>query len=323
MLKGAGGVLVLSFACMSTVTADPAVAQALQAQVTFSIPAQPLSSALMSLGKQANVQVLTSSDSVAGLRSQGATGHLTVEEALSRLLAGTQLEYESFDPQTVVVRQRAFVPVASFESDLAGAKPSIPIVTSMTTMDVAGVALGDVGYRADGTRAATRTQTPLLDVPQSVSVITLDLMDSQQAVNVSDVVRNVAGVNYVDGFGGTPLFRIRGFNVGNGMTDGLPNGVARVEDLPPLIGIERVEVLKGPEAILGESSVNNNFGGSVNIVMKQPQADPVRELTFSLGQYDGARAGVDFAGPLSTSHAWTYRWVASANYADNTAQGYR
>jgi len=322
-LQGAGGVLVLSFFVAADTHAEPAVSRSMQALVTFSIPAQPLSTALMTLGKQANVQVLTASDSIAGLRCDGASGTLTVQAALAKLLAGTNLEYETFDAQTVVVRQRSFVPVMSFESQLVGAEPSVPIVTSLSAIRVPGVALGDLGYKANTTRGATRTDTSLADIPQSVSIVTRDLIDSQQAINVSDVVRNIAGVNYVDGFGGPPLFRIRGFNVGNGMTDGLPNGVARIEDLPPLIGIERVEVLKGPEAILGESSVDNNFGGSVNIVMKQPQADPVRELSFSLGQYDGARAGVDFAGPLDARGVWTYRWIASANYADRTAQGYR
>lgn len=322
-LQGAGGVLVLSFFVAADGHAEPAVNRSMQALVTFSIPAQPLSTALMTLGKQANVQVLTASDSIAGLRCDGASGTLTVQAALAKLLAGTNLEYETFDAQTVVVRQRSFVPALSFESQLLGAEPSIPIVTSLSAIRVPGVALGDYGYKADSTRGATRTDTSLADIPQSVSIVTRDLIDSQQAINVSDVVRNIAGVNYVDGFGGPPLFRIRGFNVGNGMTDGLPNGVARIEDLPPLIGIERVEVLKGPEAILGESSVDNNFGGSVNIVMKQPQADPVRELSFSLGQYDGVRTGFDFAGPLDARGAWTYRWIASANYADRTAQGYR
>jgi len=320
-LQGAGGVLL--FALLGAAQAEP-VSQAMQAMVTFSIPPQSLSSALMTLGKQANVQILTSSDSIAGLRCDGAYGRLSVEAALAKLLAGTDLQYETFDAQTVVVRQRTFIPSVSFESALIGAQPSTPIVTALAAMQVAGVALGDAGYKVDATRSATRSNTALADIPQSITVITRDLIDSQQAVNVSDVVRNVAGVNYVDGYGGAPLFRIRGFNVGNGMTDGLPNGVARIEDLPPLIGIERVEVLKGPETILGESSVDNNFGGSVNIVMKQPQAEPVRELTFSLGQYDGARAGFDFAGPLSAHGGeWTYRMIAAGNYADSTAQGYR
>jgi iron complex outermembrane receptor protein len=147
-------------------------------------------------------------------------------------------------------------------------------------------------------------------------------MDSRQAFEVADVVRHVAGVDYVDGFGGPPLFRIRGFNTGNGLTDGMPNGVARIEDLPPLIGIERVEVLKGPETILGEPSVADNFGGSVNIVMKRPQAEPVRQMVFSTGRYDGTRLGIDLAGPLDAQGHLTYRLIAAGNRGNRTVQGY-
>ena len=323
VLAGAGLALALALAGPRAAGARAGAPPLLEAQARLDIPAQPLATALMALGRQADVQILTASAAVAGQRSPGAAGTLTVRAALARLLDGTGLDYEVIGARTVVVRQRAFAPAASFESRLSGAKPSVPIVSALDTIRVSGVALGDAGFKADGTRAATRTDTDLADLPQSVSVVTRDLMDSQQAFEVADVVRHVAGVDYVDGFGGPPLFRIRGFNAGNGMTDGMPNGVARVEDLPPLIGIERVEVLKGPEAILGEASVDNNFGGSVNIVMKRPQAEPVRQLAFSAGRYDGTRLGFDFAGPLDAQRRLSYRLVAAGNYADRTAQGYR
>ena len=289
---------------------------------SFSIPSQPLSSALMALGRQADVQILTSSDMIAGRRSTGTSGRLKVEAALAHLLEGTGLDYEVIGARTVVVRQRDFTPAISYESPLSGTKPSVPIVSVLDTVRVSGLLLGDAGFMADITRGATRTDAALSDIPQSVSIVTRDLMDSKQAFEVADVVRHVAGVDYVDGFGGPPLFRIRGFNTGNGLTDGMPNGVARIEDLPPLIGIERIEVLKGPETILGESSVDNNFGGSVNIVMKRPQAQAVRQLTFSTGRHDGTRLGADLAGALDEKGQLTYRMIAAGNHADRTAQGY-
>ncbi len=292
-------------------------------QTRFSIPAQPLSDALMSLGRQADVQVLTASEAIAGQHTAGTSGRQSVKSALIHLLAGTGLDYEVIGKRTVVVHQRALTPALSFSSPLAGTKPKVPIVSVLDTVRVSGVLPGDFGFKATSTRGATRTFTALKDLPQSVSIVTRDLMDSRQAFDVADVVRHVAGVNYADGFGGPPLFRIRGFNIGNGMTDGMPNGVARIEDLPPLIGIERVEVLKGPETILGESSVDNNFGGSVNIVMKRPQAEPVRQMTLSSGRDDGARLGFDFAGPLDDAGQLTYRWIAAGNRADRSAQGYR
>lgn len=292
-------------------------------RTSFSIPSQPLADALMALGRQADVQILASSKAIAGRRSTGTSGRLKVEAALDHLLQGTGLDYEVIGSRTVVVHQREFSPATSYASPLRGTKPNVPIVSVLDTVRVSGLVLGDWGFLADSTRGATRTDAELADLPQSVSIVTRDLMDSRQAFEVADVVRHVAGVDYVDGFGGPPLFRIRGFTTGNGLTDGMPNGVARIEDLPPLIGIERVEVLKGPETILGESSVDNNFGGSVNIVMKRPQAEPVRQLTFSTGQGDGSRLGVDLAGPLDEQGRLTYRWVAAGNRAERTAQGYR
>ncbi|QEE23799.1 TonB-dependent receptor [Rhodanobacter glycinis] len=300
-----------------------AVAPLLSTQTTLSIPAQPLPEALMALGRQADVQILAASGAVEGRHSPGASGSLPLAQALTRLLQGTDLDYEVVGARTVVVRRRAFMPALSFKSRLRGAKPSVPIVSALDPVQVSGVIPGDIGFKADATRGATRTDTDLADVPQSVSVVTRDLMDSQQAFEVADVVRHVAGVDYVDGFGGPPLFRIRGFNAGNGLTDGMPNGVARIEDLPPLIGVERVEVLKGPEAILGEASVDNNFGGAVNIVMKRPQAEPVRQMTVSAGRYDGTRLGFDFAGALDAQGQLTYRLIAEGNDAHRTAQGYR
>ncbi|MGA7438971.1 MAG: TonB-dependent receptor [Luteibacter sp.] len=287
----------------------------------FAIAPQPMATALLAWGKQANVQVLTASGSIASWRSAGASGLLTPNAALDELLEGTDLERESYDSHTVVVRQKQ-------QPDNAVPAPVDPYiafdphaVTPLATVDVRGI-LADDGFKADTSRTATRTEANLSDVPQSISVVTREVIASQQAVSIGDVARYVAGVQYVDGYGGSPLFLIRGFDAGNGMTDGMPNGIARTDDLPPLIGIERVEVLRGPEAILGDASQNNNFGGSINVVMKRPQADTVRTLTWSAGEYDGARLGLDLAGKLSNDGAWTYRLVAAGQSGERTPQGH-
>jgi iron complex outermembrane receptor protein len=311
---------------LALVLASPragAMAPLLSAQTRLAIPAQPLPDALMALGRQADVQILAAGGAVEGRRSPGVRGALTLAQALDRLLDGTGLDYEVIGARTVVVRRSAFAPAFTFRSGLRGAKPSVPIVGALDTVRVSAVVPADLGFKADATRGATRTDTDLAELPQSISVVTRDLMDSQQAFEVADVVRHVAGVDYVDGYGGPPLFRIRGFNAGNGLTDGMPNGVARIEDLPPLIGVERVEVLKGPEAILGEASVDNNFGGAVNIVTKRPQVEPVRRMAVSTGRYDGTRLGFDFAGALDAQRRLAYRLVAEGNDAHRTAQGYR
>ncbi|HEY4292554.1 TonB-dependent receptor [Luteibacter sp.] len=323
MLRGRRRVLTgaLALAFVAHAAGADAPGDGKSSPVSFSIAPQPLATALLAWGKQANVQVLTASGSIANWRSDGAQGVLTPDAALDELLEGTDLERESYDPRTVVVRQRQ----QAGNATPAPVDPTVEFdpatVVPLATVDVQGLVSGN-GFRADSTRTVTRSDTRLSDVPQSVTVVTRDVIESQQAVDIGDVARYVAGVQYVDGYGGSPLFLIRGFDAGHGMTDGMPNGIARTEDLPPLIGIERVEVLRGPEAILGDASQNNNFGGSINVVMKRPQPQPVRTLTYSLGEYDGARLGVDFAGASSRDGSFTYRLVAAGQRGERTPRGY-
>ena len=311
--------LVLALGIADTVEADGPDG-GVSPPIPFAIAPQPLATALLAWGKQANVQVLTASGAIANWRSGGAQGLLTPNAALDELLQGTDLERESYDTRTVVVRQRQ-------KPDNATPAPADPAeafdpttIVPLAAVDVQGL-VSETAYKADTTRTVTRGEAHLSDVPQSVTVLTREVIESQQAVDIGDVARYVAGVQYVDGYGGSPLFLIRGFDAGHGMTDGMPNGIARTEDLPPLIGIERVEVLRGPEAILGDASQNNNFGGSINVVMKRPQAAPVRTLTYSLGEYDGGRLGVDLAGTASKDGAVTYRLVAAGQRGEKTPRG--
>jgi iron complex outermembrane receptor protein len=314
------GALALVWAIRVACAADAPAEGSANTVIPFDIAPQPLATALLAWGKQSNVQVLTASGSIANWRSSGASGALTPNAALDELLAGTDLESETYDARTVVVRQRQ-------KADNATPLPLDPSVAfdpgsvvPLATVDVQGL-IQDNGFKADTTRTVTRTEARLTDVPQSVTVVTRDVIEAQQAVDIGDVARYVAGVQYVDGYGGSPLFLIRGFDAGHGMTDGMPNGIARTEDLPPLIGIERVEVLRGPEAILGDASQNNNFGGSINVVMKRPQTETVRTIDYSVGKYDGARLGVDLAGSASKDGSVTYRLVASGQRGAKTPQG--
>ena len=301
---------------MAAFAAMVAPLQVAAAAVTlhFAIPPQSLPTALIAFGRQANVQVLTAGGSVAAVRSRGFAGTGTPATALGRLLQGTGLAYRFVDAGTVVV-----TPEATARRDAAsGAKADVrqlePVVTT-----------GEVdagGYLVDVGSGATRVDSDLLELPAAVSEVPHDLLDSQQARTVADAVRNVAGVEFLDGADALPVFLVRSFQVGNGMIDGLPNSIASYGDYPPLIGIDRVEVLKGPQAIIGDTSVSNNFGGLINLVMKQPTATPVRKLEFTLGQYGDGQLGVDAGGPLDKQGRWTYRLVASGEYANRTRQGH-
>lgn len=311
------GSVVMSVS-LATPDAAFAVARVMHedSRTEFAIPAQPLATALIAFGKQANVQVLTSGCAIVRFRSLGVSGVLTPAAALEQLLQGTGLEYAFTQTGTVVVK-----PAKADERTAAG-QAKVPVETK-NLMPVEAIALvgRDVGFLGSSNSMAARNDGDLIDVPQSVSVVTRGLMDSQQLLTVADAVRNVAGVQYVEGSDGLPLFQIRGFYTGNGLTDGMPNSIAGSGDFPPLIGVQRVEVLKGPQSVLGDTT-GSNFGGLVNVTIKQPQAEPVHQLSAMIGEQGQVQAALDMAGPLGRTPGLTYRLVVSGDYGYRSPQGY-
>ena len=279
----------------------------------FDVPAQPLATALIAFGRQADVQVLTDGAAVARVRSSGVAGCLAPRAALAALLRGTGLRYAFTGSATVAV-----TPAPGRPSPRAAKLP----MRELAPVEADAMVARDRGFLAVLTSTAARDDAALVDVPQSVSVVTRDLMDAQQAQDVADVVRDVAGVQAIAGAGGLPSFRIRGFDTGNGLIDGMPSSIAGSGDFPPLIGLDRVEVFKGPQSILGDST-GNTFGGLLNVTLKQPQARPHRELRYTLDDDGRASVGVDLTGPLAGHPGLAYRLVARGAYADHSAQGYR
>ncbi|GLQ88070.1 ferrichrome-iron receptor [Dyella flagellata] len=297
----------------------PAYAAEQPAGVRFDIPAQSLATALIEFDKQANVQVLTAGQTVEALRSHAVSGTLTPAAALTRLLEGTNLNFEFRDARTVVVKPRAVAPIQSSKRSLVAETAT----TLLPPIQAIGLVGKDAGFMADVNGGPGRMVSDPLDVPQSVGVVTQSLLQSEQVQTIADAIRNVAGAQSVGGTSGLPAFDVRGFIAGNGMTDGMPNHVSGVGDYPPMVAVERVEVLKGPQAILGDTSADNNFGGLIDIVLKKPQSDPIHRLTVSVGEHGEKQLGVDLAGPLNDAKSLSYRLVVNGDVADRTAQGMR
>jgi catecholate siderophore receptor len=143
-------------------------------------------------------------------------------------------------------------------------------------------------------RTATKTDTPLRDVPQSITVVTEALIEDLSMQNMADVVRYVPGVGMAQGEGNrdTPILR------GNASTaDFFVDGVRDdVEYFRDLYNVERVEALKGPNAmIFGRAGA----GGVINRVTRQAQWDAVREVSLQAGSWDNRRATFDLGNGLN------------------------
>jgi iron complex outermembrane receptor protein len=152
-------------------------------------------------------------------------------------------------------------------------------------------------FAVDIATGATKASVPLIETPQSVSVVTRELMDAQGVDSLSDVLRYVAGVTpQTAGRRGFDDFVIRGFSQSAyAFRDGLradPGFLTEQESF----GFERVEVVKGPGSVLyGQVAP----GGLVNMLSKRPQfgmVRPVTALELGLGQFGNTRLALDSRG---------------------------
>ena len=164
--------------------------------------------------------------------------------------------------------------------------------------------------------AATRTDTPLIETPQSVRVVPQQLMEDLGARRLGDTVDFVSGISRLNDFGGTwDNYAIRGFS----NTDGgqLLNGFASNRGYGPqrdVASVERIEFLKGPAAALYGSS---EPGGTLNVVTKKPQFTAAHKAGVQLGTRGFRRATLDTTGPLSSSLAYRLN-VAAEDGASRT-----
>jgi catecholate siderophore receptor len=154
------------------------------------------------------------------------------------------------------------------------------------------------GYQVPATRTATKTSTPLLDVPQSVTIVTKTLMDDQLMMSLGDVMRYVPGAAVHQGENNRDEVILRGNDSSaNFFVDGVRDDVQYYRDL---YNLSRVEVLKGPNALIFG---RGGAGGVVNRVEKEALFQPVRQVTLQGGMFGNKRFTTDLDQPLSDTVA--------------------
>ncbi|NQE48956.1 TonB-dependent siderophore receptor [Herbaspirillum rubrisubalbicans] len=169
-------------------------------------------------------------------------------------------------------------------------------------------------YLAPSTSGATRTDTPLMEIPQAVRVMTTQQIEDLGAVRLADTVDYVSGISRLNDFGGTwDNFAIRGFSSTDMgfLVNGFP-GSRGYNPRRDTATIERIEFLKGPAAALYGSS---EPGGTINIVTKKPQFTRNNSAELSAGSGGLKRATVDSTGPLGQNLA--YRLIAMTEEGDS------
>ena len=167
------------------------------------------------------------------------------------------------------------------------------------------------GYKADNSVTATKTDTPLLDVPQSISVVTRERLDDQAQRSMADVLRYVPGTTVGQGEGNRDQITLRGQNTtADFFLDGVRDDVQYYRSL---YNIERVEILKGPFALIFG---RGGSGGIINRVQKAPSANALAiGGSASVNSFGAWDVSADINAPVSSNAA--FRLNANYESLDN------
>ena len=293
-------------------TGEPrAKAAAGETRITFKIPAQPLESAVTAFGFQAGYQIAVDQATLTGLNGNEVRGNFTPAEALGRLLATTGVTYRLIDENSATLV--AAGPDAAEEEPIA--MPPLTVEGETWVFEESAYESFE-GYIPKHSSTATKTDTPIIETPQSISVVSRRDMDIRNVRDVGEAVAYTAGVTA--GIGGeNALFNgngtiIRGFGQTAYLTNAYLDGT-KLEHFG-YIGVnmdpwlfERVEVLKGPASVLfGQTEP----GGIINRVSKRPYIGMLNQIRLGTGNFDKAHLAFDLGAELSD--AWQFRAVGLA-----------
>ena len=238
----------------------------------YDIAAGPLAEVLGRFASAAGVALSFDAAQLRGRQSTGLHGSYDVTGGFSALLAGSGLEAEPQANGSYVLRP--------LPTDGAVALSASTIIASLGAETLPPAYAG--GQVASGARLGMLGNADLMDTPFSVTSYTAQTIEAQQARSVADLlVANDPSVRVVGGRGDlVDTYVIRGFNVNN--ADVALNGLYGV--LPywrvPIEFAERVEVLKGPTALLGGMSPGGSVGGTINLVPKRAEDQPLTRVSL-------------------------------------------
>lgn len=309
---GRAAMALLLATAAGCIMSSPVAAQAQRSNAgSFDIAPQPLNDALTEFGRQSGLQVSIDAGAIRGIQSPGVSGRMAPAEALGRLLAGTGFTFSMAG--RIVTLERA--PQAA-----AG---SIALGPVRVEGNGAGRGRGQGSPSTDpiateGTRSYTSRQVAMMkgatsrkDIPQSISVVTRQMMDDQNLVNLDDAMRTVTGITVeASSIGGNHgNFYSRGYAMDTIQVDGVSTAASTGNDLSVGVGLaiyDRIEVLRGPADLLQGAG---DPGGTVNLVRKRAQKGTALRGQFIVGSWNRYYGEADATGSLNTDGSLRARVV--------------
>lgn len=259
----------------------------------FNIPAQPVAEALIAFGQQAGMQASTDVSVVRNIQSNPVKGSMSWQSAIAAMLNGTGLTYR---------QDGSMISVIALPSDGAGTLPPVQVQGHQAGGAQTPYGPG-VGYVATRSETGTKTNTPLIEVPQTISVVTRKQMTDQNVQSVAQALRYTSGVVPEQRGANTDSLEYlydRGFQIDeylNGLR--LPSQLEgyNMTSFDPYL-LDRIELLQGPASVLyGQASP----GGILNLDSKRPTEQPIHEIMLQTGTYGRAQGSIDLSGKLNDS----------------------
>ncbi|WP_236170546.1 TonB-dependent siderophore receptor [Pseudomonas pseudonitroreducens] len=287
--------IALSLAAVGPLSVS-AVAGAEQAQrQSFDIPIGPLARQLTELAAQTGLLLAADAELTRDRQSQAVRGNYSAEEALDLMLMGSGLSAQRSTAQGNGKRyQLVLIP----QDDAA---------LEMSETTIMGQGMGQAtensgSYTPGLTSVGSKTPTSLKETPQSVSVITRQLMDDRQIADLNDAMKAVPGITVQSNTFRIQDFYSRGFAIQNIQLDGAAPmalgttaGSFYSSNVYDMAEFDHVEVLRGSSALFGGTG---DPGGIINLVRKRPLDTYQLKFSASAGSWDNYRSEFDVTGPL-------------------------
>jgi TonB-dependent siderophore receptor len=268
------------------------------------LPAGELVTALKALAAQSDVELVYQPGHLKNLRTDGVKGSYSPQEAIAILILGTGLKVTTATNGAIMIAPTSD-PTASLlgEGGLLRMARAEPSGTAGTADSLDEVIVQGLVFKYDEVETANKMGLSVKDTPQSVKVVTADMLDFAKVTKFEHTYKLDAGSHTSNNYGQTVRTYLRGFQLDPPKVDGLrTHNFANLD----LALFERFEIIKGATStVYGQSPV----GGTVNAVSKKPLRTAGGELALEGGSYEHVRADADFYGPLSDR--WSYRLVGA------------
>jgi iron complex outermembrane receptor protein len=297
---------------MGCSTAAPPTWAADAPPIEFHVAGGQLDKVLLQIAKLGHVVLSFNASLTRGLSAPPVDGKMTAKEALANALAGSHLELIEVAGGTLTLRR------AETAGEPGAASASDHVLPKIDVLARADDDRADKhSFVVERSSTATRTDMALSDVPQSVGAVSREVMTTQQAATVADALANVSGATPFFGFNSSDYdVKVRGFQTTSLLADGM---LYEAIAYPPLEGIDRVEVIKGPVTLLAGGVP---AGGIVNLVTKKPEFKTQRTLTTQIDSNGQRRASVDLGGTFGDASHLGYRFVAAGELDNRNYGGY-